>query len=354
MRALKRTLLLTIILFLVVLVGCNQQNSDNIEGDDKPNDNNESIVDEDVSDETGKNDSIENNPIEDEETSGEIDEETFYKYDEILYYLGLIYKKEIKNTLFSTYSNINQYYGYLFFYGGTKNPVYVNLIDSKLKKTRPGTIKKSINYIVIHDTANNTSTATAYNHMIYLSNNPGVSWHYTVDEKSIYQHIPDNEVAYHAGDGLKEAGSTYYNSTYNKYCMTGGNANSIGIETCVNSGSDYTTTLFKTAELVAELLIKYNLRMGDVKKHYDFSGKICPKALITSGNWEEFIKLVEICYYYKTRLFDVLLEFECITTNIDVLGRVNKKVSVGDNVKYNVKATYQDKSIIFTYESVVA
>ena len=107
MRALKRTLLLIIILFIVVLVGCNQQNSDNIEGNDKPNDNNESIVDEDVNDETGKNDSIENNPIEDEETSGEIDEETFYKYDEILYYLGLIYKKEIKNTLFSTYSNIN-------------------------------------------------------------------------------------------------------------------------------------------------------------------------------------------------------------------------------------------------------
>ncbi|MGN1295785.1 MAG: hypothetical protein ACI4U5_05190, partial [Bacilli bacterium] len=126
-----------------------------------------------------------------------------------------------------------------------------------------------------------------------------------------------------------------------------------GIETCVNSGSDYTSTLFKTAELVSELLIKYNLSINDVKKHYDFSGKICPKALINSGNWEEFIKLVEICYYYKTRLFDVLLEFECITANIDSLGRINKNVMSGDYVKYNVRASYQGKNIVISYESLI-
>lgn len=44
------------------------------------------------------------------------------------------------------------------------------------------------------------------------------SWHFTVDEKEIYQHLPLNENGWHAGDGGT------------------GNRKSIGIEICENDG----------------------------------------------------------------------------------------------------------------------
>lgn len=69
---------------------------------------------------------------------------------------------------------------------------------------RPGTIKESIEYIVVHDTASSAITADEYAHAKYVENGGGgTSWHYSVGEKAICHQIPDNEVAYHAGDQLK-------------------------------------------------------------------------------------------------------------------------------------------------------
>ena len=50
-----------------------------------------------------------------------------------------------------------------------------------------------------------------------------MSWHYTVDDHAIVQHLPDYETAYHAGDGKDGPGNT----------------TSIGIEICVNAGGDF-------------------------------------------------------------------------------------------------------------------
>lgn len=68
---------------------------------------------------------------------------------------------------------------------------------------RPGIFKKSIEYIVIHDTASVAKSADEYAHAQYVRNGgDGTSWHYSVGSKKIYHQIPDNEIAYHAGDGL--------------------------------------------------------------------------------------------------------------------------------------------------------
>lgn len=68
---------------------------------------------------------------------------------------------------------------------------------------RPGTIKDSIEYICIHDTASSAKTADEYAHAKYVQNGGGgTSWHYSVGEKMSIQQIPDNEVAFHAGDSL--------------------------------------------------------------------------------------------------------------------------------------------------------
>ena len=61
---------------------------------------------------------------------------------------------------------------------------------------------KSIEFVVCHDTANNN--AGAYGHVSYLQGGGGgTSWHYSCGHDAIYRHLPDNEVAYHAGDGTK-------------------------------------------------------------------------------------------------------------------------------------------------------
>ena len=124
-------------------------------------------------------------------------------------------------------------------------PVITDCIP-KNTQGRPGYLRK-IKYIVIHETGNSGKNANAASHNNYIhteADNQQKSWHYTVDDQEIYYHIPDNEIAFHAGDGLKKGG---------------GNVNGIGIEMCINPESDYELTLKNTAKLTAMLLEAYNL-----------------------------------------------------------------------------------------------
>lgn len=136
--------------------------------------------------------------------------------------------------------------------------------------------KRKIKYIVIHETDNEKKGANAKNHAEYQLNNneSSTSWHYTVDSKEIYHHIPDNEIANHAG-------------TYE------GNKYGIGIELCVNEDGDFEKTFDNAAKLVAFLLKEYNLDLEDIKLHHDFSGKDCPHIIINNNRVEEFIEKVE-------------------------------------------------------------
>lgn len=157
-------------------------------------------------------------------------------------------------------------------------PVTVDLLE-KGTPARPGQTRK-IEYIVIHETGNSGTNANAASHNQYLhkvSTTEALSWHYTVDDSSIYKHLPDTEIGFHAGD---------------KLVQDGGNLNGIGIEMCINPENNYEQTLLNTAALVRYLMDAYNLDIKQVKKHEDFSGKICPEGLIQSGRWEEFINLI--------------------------------------------------------------
>jgi len=144
---------------------------------------------------------------------------------------------------------------------------------------RPG-IERKIKYIVLHETGNFADGADAARHGMYLrfNNKDGTSWHYTVDEREIYHHIPDGEVAWHASDGLKKSG---------------GNLNGIGIELCVNSDGDFEKTFDNAARLVAVLLDSYGLDTDDIRQHADFTNKNCPETIRNTGRTEEFISLVE-------------------------------------------------------------
>ena len=156
-------------------------------------------------------------------------------------------------------------------YGITVN---TRLIESETE-ARPGK-KRKVRYIVIHETDNTSKVATASNHAEYLSKNnkTSTSWHYTVDEKEIYHHVPDEEVAHHAA-------------------TQEGNQYGIGIELCVNEEGDFEKTFENASKLVAYLLKEYGLTTKSIKTHNDFSGKDCPHNILKNDRMDEFVKKVK-------------------------------------------------------------
>ena len=165
-------------------------------------------------------------------------------------------------------------------------PVMTDFIPEG-SRARPGE-KRDIKWLVIHETDNEAKGANAAAHSSFLHNNANVSenivsWHYTVDDREIYHHLPDDETAYHAGDGSKK---------------NGGNMSGIGIEMCVNEDGNYEQTLVNAERLCARLLITYDLKPKALKKHQDFSPekKICRSRLITEERWDEFCEEVERRY----------------------------------------------------------
>lgn len=77
------------------------------------------------------------------------------------------------------------------------------LIPNTLEN-RPGIIKESTKYICIHDTAGARMGSGAVAHRKYVcGGGGGTSWHYSSGADGIFHHLPNNEVAYHAGDGSR-------------------------------------------------------------------------------------------------------------------------------------------------------
>jgi len=148
------------------------------------------------------------------------------------------------------------------------------------RRNRPG-YKLEPRYITVHDTANTSAGADAKAHAAYLKKNPPASeasWHFTVDDKVIYQHLPLNENGWHAGDGANGPG----------------NRQSIGIEICENRDGNRAQAEKNAAWLVAKLLKDYGLGLDRVKQHYDWSGKNCPRVLRgRKDGWKNFLAAVE-------------------------------------------------------------
>ena len=148
------------------------------------------------------------------------------------------------------------------------------------RKNRPGRDTNPDTYITIHETGNAAKGADAAAHGAYLDSDAGerdmVSWHYTVDDHAIVQHLPDYETAYHAGDG--KAGP--------------GNTTSIGIEICVNAGGDFEAAKANAAALVRLLMEEHGIPLDNVVQHNRWNGKDCPKTIrATAGAWEAFLAL---------------------------------------------------------------
>jgi N-acetylmuramoyl-L-alanine amidase len=141
---------------------------------------------------------------------------------------------------------------------------------------RPG-LSMSPQYITIHSTGNPKSTAR--NERGWLtnpSNTRTASWHICVDEKEAVEAIPLNEVAWHAGDGSGQ-----------------GNRASIGIEIC--ESGNRAKTLENAVKLTAKLLKERGWGVDRLRRHHDWSGKICPRILQPNNwaGWEQFKRDVQ-------------------------------------------------------------
>jgi N-acetylmuramoyl-L-alanine amidase CwlA len=143
-------------------------------------------------------------------------------------------------------------------------------------------------------------------------------------------------------DGMYYIGSTWYSETYNKIGNHGGNTNSIGIESCVNRGSDIYLTWQRLAKLVAKLMDDNKFTMRQIVQHHYYSGKDCPQTMRTEGYWNHFMNLVEVEYQmlqYKKMGFS----FELTPLNSKYVNNIGRVIDRGFylplNANFVVKVT---------------
>lgn len=137
----------------------------------------------------------------------------------------------------------------------------------------------SINYIVIHDTANPNAGADARQHFAFFNSG---------DQESSADFFVDSQEALQVND---------YYRYYTWHCGDGGaeakikNRNSIGIEICVNSDGDYSAAVQRAAVLTRQLMQELHIDIDHVVRHRDASGKDCPGSM-SEADWLNFKAMV--------------------------------------------------------------
>lgn len=210
---------------------------------------------------------------------------------------------------------------FLVLYDGSSPNIIQNLIEGENVKNKiygtkredldPSNLEKwfyegyekpnddNVLFIVVHETGIRTPERDAlffsefqYN-KAYVFNEDEIdawtSWHYTVDDHSIYQSFKDETECWHAGNG---------------------DIYGIGIEMCINSDGYYDASLRNNARLIASLLIKHNLGMKSIKMHNDYSSKLCPETMIQNRRWFEFLEMIskEYVSQYLLSQFEITYE----------------------------------------------
>lgn len=223
---------------------------------------------------------------------------------------------------------------------------------TKMNSTLPEEYKfndENIVWVVIHDTANSNVGAGAELHARYLrgqaeNNGRQASWHYTIDHIEAYRHLPEDEVAYHAGDGSALPGLERVSPS-----LGGGNRNGIGIETSIQRDAHMFRVWANAASLAADLLVKYNLPLAHQRYHQDYSGKACPNTLIRAGLIPYFEELVENEYNFRHIFGSSVKSIELVSNNPDILnneGTIIKTPNRTTQVSYDILVTTSDNQIV--------
>lgn len=168
-----------------------------------------------------------------------------------------------------------------------KATVIVDIIPKGNHEIRPGAII-SPKFITYHNTGNIGRGANAKAHNIYIHNMASltpkdtshISWHLSVDENYIYQHIPFDENAWHCGDGNGR---------------NSGNMTSIGIEICEHiDQKNYHQAEENAIELGNYLASVLKIPIKNHVPHQKWSGKYCPRVILNrDGDFSKFHKRIE-------------------------------------------------------------
>ena len=141
---------------------------------------------------------------------------------------------------------------------------------------RSGEKQNKIQNIVVHWVGNAGSSAIGnrnYFNSLATTHATSASSHYIVGlSGEIIRCIPEDEVAFHAGS----------------YSM---NRKSIGIETCHPDweGKFNDITYNSLVELCADICRRYGLSVNAIIRHYDVTGKECPRYYVRNVQaWQQF------------------------------------------------------------------
>ena len=148
-----------------------------------------------------------------------------------------------------------------------KSPDFAVELLTVNEYSRPGTELAQVNGIVVHYTANPGTTAEqnrSYFESLAETWETHASSHFIIGiSGEIIQCIPCNEISYASNDR---------------------NSDTISIECCIPD-----ETYQSLVELVAWLMGRYELTADDVIRHYDVTGKDCPKYFVENSNaWSDF------------------------------------------------------------------
>lgn len=153
-------------------------------------------------------------------------------------------------------------------------PAYMEQLLTVNEYSRPGTPLEKVNGIVIHYTGNPGTTAQqnrSYFENLAVTKETKASSHFIVGlAGEIIMCVPTEEIAYASNER---------------------NVDTIAIECCIDNevGRFSEKTYDSLVELTAWLVGKYDLNMDDVIRHYDVSGKECPKYFVEHESaWEDF------------------------------------------------------------------
>lgn len=157
-------------------------------------------------------------------------------------------------------------------------PLDVQLLTPN-EYSRPGIAMSKINGIVVHYTANPGSTAQEnrnYFEGLKDSHTTKVSSHFVIGlDGEVIQCIPSAEIAYASNDR---------------------NTDTLSIECCHpdESGVFEQATYDSLVQLTGWLCERFELTSEDVIRHYDVTGKICPKYFVEDeAAWQEFLQEVD-------------------------------------------------------------
>lgn len=154
-----------------------------------------------------------------------------------------------------------------------KPEMEVDLLDIN-EYSRPGTATEAIQGIVIHYTANPGTTAKQnrdYFNGLKDSHTTKASSHFVIGiDGEIVQCIPTWEIAYASNERNKDT---------------------VSIECChLDESGEFTKATYQSmVQLTAWLCQKFELDESAVIRHYDVTGKICPKYFVENEEaWEIF------------------------------------------------------------------